>query len=431
MPLVSALLVALLASLGVAQTPQIPPSHDAPAPPVETLVALALERAPALAAMRARLAAAEEMIAPAGTLANPMVEIMVQEASFPHYTVGEMEMSMIGPEVRQALPYPGKRAARRASARATATIRSSELDDLRRRLVAEVRTLYANLYALDQERATLIAARQLLEMLAATAASRYSVGNAEQEAVVKAQLEVTRLDERSDDLIARRATLVAALERLLDRPGATPLGVVTRLPAVETPPEPWVESVLAAAGEIAVRRAALAAAERRLELGRLDLKPDFSTGAAVGLRGSLDPVVTLRFGVELPIWRKEKQRPLIRAAEHEVEMARAELADAEATAREETARLHAEWQRANTQIVRYREAVLPQSSAAVDAARASYLAGRGDFSTVIEDFRMWLEARSELGRREADRYMVWAELTSLLDAAPVQPAPAPGNRGVQ
>lgn len=391
------------------------PAQATAAPPVEDLVAAAIERSPTLVVLREKLAAAREMVAPAGALPNPMMELMLQDVSFPTYTVGDEEMSMIVPAVRQALPFPGKREARRAVARAVAAMRADELGLLRRQLVAQVRSLYAKVYALDQERTALSAARELLDMLAATAAARYSVGEAEQEAVVKAQLEVSRLEERSDDLDAERSTLVAALNRLLDRAGAAPLGRVTALPPVEAPPRPWEDAVLATSAEVGVRRAAVAAAERRLSLARLDLKPDFTTGTAIGLRGGFDPVVTLSVGVELPFWRHDNQQPMIRAAEHEVEMARAEVREAEAAARFEAARLRAEWERASRQVVRYSEALLPQSSAAVDAARSSYLAGRGDFSTVVEDFRMWLEARSELARREADRFMTWAELDALIN----------------
>jgi outer membrane protein TolC len=411
------------------------------APPVEELVRVALDRAPSIAALLARMAAAREAVAAAGALPNPMVELMLQDASFPRFTVGTMEMSMIGPEVRQALPFPGKREARRAVARAEAAIRADEVGQLRRRLAAEVRTLYGRLYALDQERTALAAARELLDMLAATAATRYSVGGAEQEAVIKAQLEATRIEERSDDLDAERSALVAALHRLLDRAGATPLGRVTALPPVDVPAQPWEDPALASSPEVAVRRVAATAAEHRLSLVRLDLKPDFTAGAAAGLRGGLDPVVTLRFGIEVPFWRKDKQQPMIRAAEHELEMARAEVREAEAAARSQAARLSAEWERANKQIVRYRQAIVPQSSAAVDAARSSYLAGRGDFSTVVEDFRMWLEARSELARREADRFETWAQIDALINdqsahAAAEDPAsqissPAASNPGAK
>ncbi|MBE3073113.1 MAG: hypothetical protein IMZ67_09070 [Acidobacteria bacterium] len=78
--------------------------------------------------------------------------------------------------------------------------------------------------------------------------------------------------------------------------------------------------------------------------------------------------------------------------------------------RTELARLSAEWTRAEQQVRRYQQAVLPQTSAVMDAARVAYLNGRGDFSTVIDDFNLWLEARVRLAGREADRYSVWAAL---------------------
>ncbi|HNX50609.1 MAG TPA: TolC family protein [Thermoanaerobaculaceae bacterium] len=422
-------ILVLLLTSGLAGAPALPvpptapPVGSDPAPAVEELVYRVLERSPSLDALREKLAAAREMVAPAGALPDPMVELMLQDPSFPQYTVGTMEMSMIGPEVRQALPFPGKRDARRAVARAEVDIRLDELDQMRRQLVAQVRQIYARIYALDQERATLSAARQLLDMLAATAATRYGVGEAEQEAVIKAQLEVSRLEERSDDLDAERATLVSALNRLLDQPGGAPLGEVKLLPPQTVPAEPWEDAVLASSAEIAVRRATVVAGQRRVDETRLDLKPDLTTGVAVGLRGGLDPVVTLRFGVELPLWRNVRQRPMIRAAEHDLETARAELRDAEAAARAEAARLRAEWDRAEKQIVRYRQAIIPQSSAAIDSARSSYLAGRGDFSTVVEDFRLWLDARSELARREADRFATWADLDALIHGQDADPGP--------
>ncbi|HSN85757.1 MAG TPA: TolC family protein [Thermoanaerobaculia bacterium] len=107
---------------------------------------------------------------------------------------------------------------------------------------------------------------------------------------------------------------------------------------------------------------------------------------------------------------------MIRAAEAELEMARRELDDALAQAQAEVTRLTARFRLAERQIVRFREGILLQTSATLDAARASYLAGRGDFSTIIEDFDLWLEARVQLTRREADRFAAWAEMEQLSPA---------------
>jgi outer membrane protein TolC len=390
-----------------------PPQSITAAPPVEELVTAALERSPALTSLRARLQAAREMVAPSGALPDLMTSVSLQDASFPLWTVGSNEMSMVSVEVQQGLLYPGKRDARRAAARAEVATRDREIEQLQRQLAAGVRSIYGRVYVLDREKKALDSAGELLDLLQATAASRYSVGQTEQEPVVKAQLEISRLGERLDDLTAERRTLVAALNRLLDRPGETPLGEVQALPPIAAPTGSWQELAEANSTIVAVRQAQVQAAERRLAAARLELKPNLFTASAVGIRGSLPPIVTLNFGVEWPAWKKDKQAPLVRAAEREVDATKADLRDELASVRSEAARLRAEWDRAERQMLRYQQAILPQTSAAMDAARVAYLNGRGDFSTVVEDFKGWLDARVGLTRREADRFMVWAELQVL------------------
>jgi outer membrane protein TolC len=410
--------LALLQISPLCAQPQAELRHEV-APPVEQLVAEALARAPSIAALRARLAAAREMVEPAGALPDPTAELMLQDIGFPKWTVGSEQMSMIGPEVSQNLLYPGKRPARREAASAAAATRGKELEQLQREVATQVRTLYARIYALDNENRTLVAARELLEMLASTAAARYAVGESEQEAVIKAQLQVSRIAERLDDLATERQALVSGLNRISDRAGNEAFGDVTALPSVPEDAHQWAALAEANSPTVAVKEAAVQAAEKRLEAARLELKPNLMAGAGVGLRGQFDPAVTLSFGVEWPLWKKEKQAPLVRAAEQELVAANEELRDAKAAARSEATRLTVELGRAESQIARYRQAIIPQTSAAIDAARSSYLAGRGDFSTVIEDFKEWLDARTQLAAREAQRFIAWSDLQSLV-AAPTE-----------
>ncbi len=407
-----AALIFLSAGMALAQ-PQSELKREV-APPVEQLVAEALAQAPSLAVLRARLAAAREMVGPAGSLPDPTVELVLQDMGFPKWTVGVEEMSMIGPEFRQDLLYPGKRDARREAASAEAVTRGKELEQLQREVTAQVRTLYARVYTLDNERRALGAARGLLDLLAATAAARYSAGEADQEAVIKAQLQLSRVAERLDDVTAQRQGMVSALNRLLDRAGDATLGEVEALPAVPEASHPWADLAEANAPTVAAKVAAVWAAERRVEAARLELKPNLMAGAGVFLRGQFDPAVTLSFGVEWPMWRKEKQGAVVRAAQQDLVATSEELRDAKAAARGDATRLAVELRRAESQVVRYRQAIVPQTSAAVDAARSSYLAGRGDFSTVIEDFREWLDARTQMAGREAERFIAWSELQSLV-----------------
>jgi cobalt-zinc-cadmium efflux system outer membrane protein len=402
-----------------AAAPAVLPAHadGRIAPPPDELVALALQRAPSLAALAARVQEARELVRPAGALPNPMVELMIQDIGFPRWTVGEEDMSMIGPQVTQGLPFPGKRGARRRVAQAEVGVRVNELGRLQREVARDIRSLYARLYALDQEQQALSSGHELLELLAATVRERYSAGVAEQEAAIKAQLAVSRLDERLDDLAAERKGLVASLNRYLDQPGDAPLGRVTTLPETVVPSMPWEAVVVENSPEVAVRRAEVQASERRLRVARLERWPDFLAGAGVGFRGGRDPAVTLRLGLDVPLWSAQNQDPMIRAAGQSLEASRQALRDAEAAARAEAARLEAGWQKAGLQVTRYAQTIVPQSGLALDAARSSYLVGRADFSTVIEDFDLWLEAHRGVARREAERFNTWAELQAVIGSS--------------
>ena len=133
--------------------PAVPPAQEDGriAPPPDELVALALQRAPSLAKLAARVQEAREMVRPAGALPNPMVELMIQDIGFPRWTVGEEDMSMIGPQITQGILFPGKRGARRRAAQAEVTVKASELELLRREVARDIRSLCARLYALEQE----------------------------------------------------------------------------------------------------------------------------------------------------------------------------------------------------------------------------------------------------------------------------------------
>jgi outer membrane protein TolC len=128
-------------------------------------------------------------------------------------------------------------------------------------------------------------------------------------------------------------------------------------------------------------------------------------------------MVNFTVGVELPFWKKRKQLPLIASAESERRAAELELAGTAAQVRAEAAGLLADYRNALDQIQRYQGGLLPQNSAALDATRASYLGGRGDFISVLDEFRRWVELRTELAGREADRYAAQARLEALLGSA--------------
>ncbi len=401
---------------------QVPASADT-APPVETFVERALANAPSLAARRERIAAAQVTVRASDALPDPMVEVEYRAFNFPRYTIGSDPNSMAGATIRQGLSSPGRRRARRAAAEAEAARRAAEQRLSAADLATEVRVQYARLYEIDRERDTLADAGQLARMLEATVTARYAAGGADQASVLRAQLEQTRLGQRAADLEAERTVVQAAINRLMNVPAETHIGRVADLPSAALPP---LASLLGQgspdqAPSVAVRRADVDVAAREVDSARAELGPSWSVGVGIFWQGGLDRMVNLSVGVELPFWKKRKQLPLLLAAQAERRAAELDVADAAAKVRAEGLGLVAEHHNATDQIRRYEDGLLPQNSAALDAARAGYLGGRGEFVSVLDEFRRWIELRTELARRRADRYVAHVRLAALLGGAGTLP----------
>lgn len=386
-----------------------------PAAPIEALVAEALGASPSLAAIRERLAAAREATLSAGALPPPMLDFMGQNERLDRLTVGEMGMSMWGVELRQSIPQPGVRAARRSLAVLDAAARELELELARRELAASVRQTVAALWAAERRLELLEHASELQRLVAETVQVSYTAGRSGQAAVVRAQLEETRLVRQRLDVEGARAALRAVLARLLGRPAGASLGFVAERPVALLPPPPWSAAAVASSPTVASRRLAVARAEQEVAAARLALRPAFTTGAGLAYRGALDPMVSLRFGIELPLDRRSAREPRVREAEHELAAARAELRAAELEAASEAARLETEWRRVRSLAAVTESTLLPQTTAAFDAARSAYLGGREEFVALVEALQLWLAARLELVQLRAEESAVEAAVLALTE----------------
>jgi outer membrane protein TolC len=250
--------------------------------------------------------------------------------------------------------------------------------------------------------------------LSRTLAARYSTGQVDRAGLLRIQLESAHVDERMIEIDGERAELVASLNRLLDRSGDTPLGRIRSLPQPGPIDNTLDTSALRASSEIEVLRAEETAAEKRVDETRIEEKPDFSIGLGGGVDGMAEPVVMLRLGVGLPLWRGKKQAPLTRAAEQDLAAAKGEIRAAEADVRTRVAALKAAWRRDEALIALYADTIIPQSRAMFEAAQAAYLADRGDFSSVIEGYEALLDSEVEVTRREAARFETWALIEQLV-----------------
>ncbi|MGE0640175.1 MAG: TolC family protein [Thermoanaerobaculia bacterium] len=367
----------------------------------------ALASSPRLAEAAARRDAALALVPGARVAADPALELWVRNAlpglSNPGTDTTEVELMVVQP-----VRYPGKRGAWQELAAAEATLATAEVASASRAVVTEVRTLYAELVATDREQRVLAEAHELQELLIATARVRFGTGQEEALAVLEAELASNRHDLVLDEVYSRFVALRARLAALTGRrPEELPLQVGT-LPepifAVFEGPLPFDPE----APRLVAARARVHAAESRFEAARLDLRPDFAVGGGFTWPEGRDPALTAKLGIDLPFLRRRRMAPRVDAAEAALRAEQSAYRQLELELAAQGSEWGAERDRLERALEALSGAVVPRTSAALDAARVAFLNERLPFSRLLELQNEWFHARVDLERVEAERFAVWA-----------------------
>ncbi|MGD9878531.1 MAG: TolC family protein [Reyranella sp.] len=388
------------ALLSVIVTPW-PVAADSPA----TLPALldeALRHNPELAAARSRADAADARVRPAGALDDPMLETGIVNAPLSPLSLRREDMTMQMLGISQRLPFPGKRALRADVARSEATSLRAAAGDQRDALIRSIRTSYEELAAVDAEQSVLDAMQATLREYATVAQARYGVGATAQSDVLQAEAQLARVEQQRLDLVRRRTESESLLTQLLGRDSAEKPIVPT---AQTLGPEPAPLPSLLDASEGRPRFAALEAdreqARQRIALTRRDFYPDMDVKLSYGRRERTldglprDDMISLTFGINLPIWRQQRLEP-------QVAEARAMLNERESMLRASRLETETELRRRHATAIQARRSVqvldtrlLPATAAAQNAAFASYRVGRVDFLTLLETRMRLFEAQMD------------------------------------
>jgi outer membrane protein TolC len=413
-------LPALLAALaGAAAIPARSEESSAPAAePVELrqLVREALERNPEILAAERVVESRRARIPQAKAWPDPMVTVGYGGQLLPPFTLMSGDPSSARQFMaEQEIPYPGKTRLRGAIAAREADAEALTLEAVRRRVAAEVKQAYFELYAVDRSLEILRKDREVLERFARVAEIRYSVGKGAQQDVLKAQVELSRLGERETLLEQERRTLEAQLNSLRDFPTETPLGTTA-----VTEPSAFAYSLddLASAARtnfplLERQRTMVEAGRLSVELAEKEIRPDFSVGYTYMQRAGMGDMYGITFSTTLPIFKRNKQHQAIREASAMRQAAR-RMEQNELTVLDyRLRRSFAELQAAGRLMKLYSQGIVPQSALALESSVASYETGAVDFLTVLANFTTVLEYELAYHQQLAAREKALARLEEL------------------
>ena len=385
---------AILAILVLAAAMLPPTGAAAPATtPLQAIIREAQQNNPEIRAARSEKEAAEQRIAPAGALDDPMLEagvISVPVDSF-RFDREDMTMKMIG--MSQRFPYPGKRGLRQDVAARDAQSAGYGFQETLNRVAREAKVAYFDL-ALVIESARLVEKNKLiLGQFLKIADGRYSVGQGSQADVLKAQTQLSKMTDELIKLGRERPMFEAELVRALGRgPGAAaPVPESLQLREAPLSLDELRERGLRERPQLLALQSMIARAEKSLELMRKDSYPDFDVRFSYGQRDRMpdgtrrSDMVNLTVAINLPVWRETKIGPRIAEAQamrdQALNMYQAQRNEVGMKLRQQVASVQQNLRSARL----YRNDILPQARLTVEAALAAYRVNRVDFFTLLDN----------------------------------------------
>ena len=350
--------------------------------------------------------------------ALPETQLSVQQFSVgsprPFAGYSNSDFAYIGFGVSQDLPYPGKRQLRARVAEHEADSMEAQSDSLRRTIVGDLKNAYFQLAYIQQTFDVLLKSDQLLTQVQGAAEARYRVGQGNQQDVLKAQLQHTKILQEIAHHHQEEGQLEAQIKRLLGRPQES-ADVVTEALAARTLPFAVGELLDKARlqnPDLHSKEASIHEQETKVELAHKNFRPDFNVGYTYEHNASqFRDYYMATFGIRLPNRGRQK----------------AELAEAQQNQLRAERELDAESQRVLSEVQQqfvltttsaerlkiYSDGLIPQAEATFQSGLAAYQSNRQDFESLLSAFldvlNLDLEYRNELVEHES----AFAELEQL------------------
>lgn len=395
----------VLALSGLAATAQAAPLS------FEQALTLALHENPALAASAAKTDAARQAAIPAGALPDPKLALGIDNLPIDgtdRFSTTRDFMTMRRISVMQEVPNRDKRHAREAVAQGRTAVAEAEARIVRLTVQRETAVAWISRYTLEQQLMRIDALFAENRLLDAAVRARFASGLGRADETVAPRQEAALLEERRDELIARREQAVALLKRWI--------GAAADAPLAGVPPD-WPIARDTLTHNLAHHPALTAfdplgrVLDAEADEAQAAKKSDWSVALSYQQRGpQFGNMAGVEFSFDLPLFPGTRQEPRIAAKRAE----RAALdAERESMLREHAAQLAgdlADYERLSRAVSRQRTVLLPLADEKAALTLAAWRGGKGSLSDLIIARRERIDTELKATALEGERGQMAARL---------------------
>ncbi|HZQ53246.1 MAG TPA: TolC family protein [Bryobacteraceae bacterium] len=410
-----------------AVTPNLPTQKPAPhnqtvpergSSSLEALINEAGKNNPQILAAKDAWRAATQVPSQVSTLPDPQFTVQQFAVGSPRPFAGftNSNFAYIGFGVSQDLPYPGKLRLRGEAAKLEADTEANRVESVRRTVIEQLKAAYFQLAYELEELSLLDRDGKLLDQVAQIAEADYRVGKGNEQDVLKAQLEKTKLLATIEMHHQEHFRLEAKLKQLLNRPLSAADIIPDHLTetAIHASVDDLLAKIRAQNPDIRGRQQMIQNKSVQVEIAHKNIYPDFNVQYMwQHTAAQYRDYYMLTVGARIPIHQSRKQWPEVEQAVQELHQSQR---DYEAQVQQAYFDLRDQYLKAETAervLNIYQQGLVPQAANTFKAGLAAYQSNREDFETLLNSFLDVLRLGEEYWRNLLDHELAVAQIEQI------------------
>ena len=361
-----------------------------------------------------RASAFEERAVSDSQLPDPKLRLNFANWPTNSFSYSQEPMTQVQLGVSQAFPKGDTLKFRRGKRQAQARGERHRFELRRREVVLDTRLNWLELQYWAQASSKVRESRQAVAELIEVVQAIYATGRETSQDILRAELELSLLDDRLVEIGRKSSIARANLSRRIGDTAAN-REVSSSLPAMKHPSEVTaIIELLEQHPAAKVFAARVDVADKDVDIAGEQKKPGWSVNLGYGARGGdRADFATLGVVMDVPLFTKNRQNREIAAAKKSRQASRLSRDTVLLDLRKNLHVTFADWTRLRERVSLYQSVVLKRAKDTTEASLSSYQSGVTDFPELVRARLAELDAELSLLRLHRDRLKAQAQLLFL------------------
>jgi outer membrane protein TolC len=399
-----------------------------------TVEQYALEADPTVIASQSRAVALQEQAIADGQLSDPKLGLGIYNVPLNDFSVTREPSTQFRTKIQQQFPRGDTLHYQQKRTEWLGKAETAQTNLARREIRRDVRETYLELYYQVQAADIVARSRGFFQNLVEITRAHFATGRVNQQDVLQAQLELSRLDDRATHIDGNIEEQQAQLTRWLGDHAWR--SIDTRFPALPAlPSQEVLKASLQTHPSIQTASARVEANQQLVKVAREQYKPGWNVGVEYRKRFGDDPngsnredMMAAMVTVDLPVFTEKRQDKRLTASRQNAEAA---VQTRDQRLRELRRMLEinvAQWKRLGAQEALYHARLVSEAHQSAEAALNAYQSGTSEFNTLMLSRITELDVQLKDLRVRVDYAKAQARLLYLAPEANTPSSPVEGTQ---